>query len=214
MKQAIVMLSGGLDSAVLGYWVKKQGYHTQFLFFDYGQDNLRGELFAARRTARSARIPIEICNISGLKQQFLGLTGENFRMISIRHNLNCWDLAVGLALASEFAIVAGFDTLFTGNIAEDLEWRPKLREYIELYSQSINLLYQGYNGKSNPLLDIQAPFISKSKTEVIKLGKSLGVDFANTWTCQVNGTTRCGVCLGCVARKKAFAAAKIKDAAA
>ncbi|WP_144491109.1 7-cyano-7-deazaguanine synthase [Bacillus sp. WP8] len=210
-RRAIVLLSGGIDSTVLAYWVKKEGYDVQLMFLDYGQDNARSELFAARRTSRSLKVPIEVVSIPGLKNQFVGFTGPEYRMVSVRHELNCWDLALGLGITSEFAIVAGYSKLFVGNVENDLKWRPRLQEYIKSYESSINLLYDGYMGREGPVLSIEAPLLDKSKTEVIKLGAKLGVEFANTWSCQEKSIKPCGECLGCEERATGFKEARIND---
>ena len=210
-KRAIVLLSGGIDSAVLAYWVKKEGYDVELMFIDYGQDNARSELFASRRTSRALKVPIEVVSIPGLKNQFLGFTGPEYRMISIRHDLNCWDLALGLGIATEFAIVAEYQKLFVGNIQNDLKWRPRLKEYIQSAEDSINILYDGYRGQEGPLLKIEAPFLNKSKKEVIQIGDQLGINFANTWSCQAQSIKPCGKCLGCQERNQAFKEANVID---
>ena len=214
MAAASLLLSGGLDSVVLIHWALREGYELQALFFDYGQDALRGELFCARVTTKNLKIPLEVFDISGLRRNFLGLTGYDYRMISTRGTLGpepngkpCEDKALALGIAAEYTVLTNRQSLLTGAIVEDTKATPEMQEFLNAFSLSIRHLY----ARTGQRFSIEAPFLKKSKAEVVRLGQTLHVNWAHTWSCEASGRVACRKCSGCKERTDAFTAAGVED---
>jgi len=90
-------------------------------------------------------------------------------------------------------------------IKEQTEYNSGLKLFLNNWINTIGPL------NPNKHLEIRAPFVDTSKAKIVKLGTSLSVDVTNTWSCHKSGSYHCGVCGGCISRKKAFSNASILD---
>jgi len=215
MKKAIVLVSGGLDSATCLAIAADRGYSSYALSFDYGQRSV-SELDAARRVV-SANTAIEHKVIELKMGEFGGsaLTDVNIDVPEIESEgipvtyvpaRNTIFLSYALAWAE----VVDADAIFIGVNALDYSGYPDCRpEYIEAFQNLINLATKV--GVEGHRISLETPLINLSKAEIIKTGERLKVDYALTVSCyQADELGQaCSICNSCRLRKKGF-----KDAVA
>lgn len=215
--KAVVLLSGGLDSATCLAIAKDKGYEVYALSFDYGQRS-QTELQAAQKLARDAGvihkvIQINLGNIGGsaLVDETIDMPEEGVgddipvTYVPARNT-------VFLSFALGWAEVLEAETIFIGVNAVDYSGYPDCRpEFIDAYQQLIPFATKaGVNGQH---VTIQTPLISLTKAEIIQTGKNLGVDYALTISCYQaddNGLA-CGKCDSCRLRQQGFANAGLAD---
>ncbi len=220
MKKAVVLLSGGLDSAVALYLAKSQGYKLHALSFDYGQRHDR-ELQAAKAIAKKAgAADHQVVTLKLDKWGGSSLTDKNMEVEN--GNVNRDDIPVTyvparnmvfLSVAASLAEAIGAQDIFIGVSEVDYSGYVDCRqEFIDGMEKAINLGTVMGAEKNQPI-KIHAPFVHKTKAEEIKIGVELGVDFGLTWSCYRGGEKPCGTCDSCLLRAKAFAEAEIIDTA-
>jgi len=217
-KHAVVLLSGGLDSATTLAIAREQGYLCHALSFDYGQRH-RAELQAADRVAtavgaiehRTMRIDFAGIGGSALTDTNIAVPEEQQAGIPITYvpARN----TVFLSLALGWAEVLNSSDLFMGVNAVDYSGYPDCRPaFIHAFEQLANLATKaGVEGVSQ--FKVHAPLISLSKAQIIQRGLQLGVDFSQTVSCyQADSEGRaCGRCESCRLRREGFAAAGVPD---
>lgn len=218
-KKAVILLSGGLDSATVLAIASSKEYECHTISFDYGQ-RTRSELDAAKALsesmgAKSHRVVnVDMSPIGG---SALTDTSIDVPVSGVEKNeipvtyvpaRNTVFLSYALALAE----VLGADDLFIGVNAVDYSGYPDCRpEYIDAFEKMANLATKvGVEGHA---LHIQTPLIDLTKAQIIQAGTRLGVDYALTVSCyQADDQGRaCGVCDSCRLRKQGFADAGIAD---
>ena len=221
-KKAIVLLSGGLDSATVLAITLKIGYSPITLCFDYGQRH-RVELDKARALSlkmgalehKEVKIDLRQFGGSALTDDIdvpKGRTaGEMSAEIPVTYVPARNTVFLSFALAA--AEAAGAEDIFIGVNAIDYSGYPDCRtEYIQAFEQMANLATKaGVEGTSK--FKIHTPLIKMTKAEIIKKGLELGVDYSLTHSCyhpDANGTP-CGECDSCLLRKKGFEEAGVKD---
>lgn len=218
MKKAVVLLSGGMDSATTLYWAKKNGYKPYCLIFDYGQRHKR-ELESAKAVAKSAGCAYTILKISlpwkGSvlldKKQKLSKDRNLFKTSKeIPPTYVPARNIIFLSFALSCAETLGADSIFIGANAIDFSGYPDCRpEFYRAFSKVISTGTKA--GIENKRIKIEIPLIRKSKAEIITLGSCLGVPFESTWSCYYGGKRPCGKCDSCYFRAKGFKEAKIAD---
>ena len=217
MKKAVVLVSGGLDSATTLALAQEQGYTCYALSFDYGQRH-RCELEAASKVAETAGvvehkvITLNLDNIGGsaLTDSAIAVPHQPTEGIPVTYvpARN----TVFLALALGWAEVLGAEAIFIGVNAVDYSGYPDCRPvFIEAFARLARLATRaGVEGKP---IHIDTPLIHLSKAEIIQQGMRLGVDYANTISCydpDMQGRA-CGQCDSCRLRAAGFAAAGVPD---
>jgi len=217
MKKAVVLVSGGLDSATTLALAQEQGYACYALSFDYGQRH-RCELEAASKVAAVAGvvehkvITLDLDNIGGsaLTDSAIPVPHQPTEGIPVTYvpARN----TVFLALALGWAEVLGAEAIFIGVNAVDYSGYPDCRpEFIEAFARLARLATRaGVEGKP---IHIDTPLIHLSKAEIIQQGMRLGVDYANTISCydpDAQGRA-CGQCDSCRLRAAGFKAAGMPD---
>ncbi len=218
MKKAVVLLSGGLDSATCLAIARSQGFECYCLSFNYGQRHC-AELAAADRVVKALGAAKHRVLNFGLAQ-FGGsaLTDTNIAVpvdgvqpgIPVTYVPARNTIMLSLALA--WAEVLGSRDIFVGVNAVDYSGYPDCRpEYISAFETMANLATKA--GVEGAKLHIHAPLIDLSKAEIIRLGAQLGVDYGLTVSCyQADEQGRaCGVCDSCRLRAEGFAAAGVSD---
>ena len=217
MKKAVILLSGGLDSATLLALAKQQGFICHALSFNYGQRH-GAELNAARHIAEHARvvehkvvhIGLDAFGGSALTDTNLAVpsqpsTGIPITYVPARNT-------VFLAFALGWAEVLGASDIFIGVNAVDYSGYPDCRpEFIDAFENLARLATKaGVEGQS---FKIHTPLIDMGKGEIIRLGLDLGVDYAHTVSCYSadDAGRACGVCDSCRLRKAGFEAAGVTD---
>ena len=213
--KAIVLLSGGLDSATV-LAIAQQDYDCHCISFNYAQRS-QSELQAAIRLAEQAGVTHQLIRIdegvmpgsaltdSGIAVPESGGEGIPVTYVPARNTLF---LSHALAVAE----VLGSQAIFIGVNAVDYSGYPDCRpEYIRAYETMANLATKaGVEGRK---LHIHTPLIDKSKAEIIRIGTELGVDYALTVSCyQANAAGEaCGHCDSCRLRRKGFIDAGTAD---
>ena len=220
MKPAVVLLSGGLDSATCLAIARSQGFACYCLSFNYGQRHL-AELEAAERVALALRATEHRILNLGLAQ-FGGsaLTDSTIAVpvAGIQPGIPVTYVparnTIMLSLALAWAEVLGSRDIFVGVNAVDYSGYPDCRpEYIAAFEKMANLATRaGVEGEGGKL-SIHAPLIDLSKADIIRTGIPLGVDYGLTVSCyQADDEGRaCGVCDSCRLRAEGFAAAGQTD---
>ncbi|WP_312957195.1 7-cyano-7-deazaguanine synthase QueC [Stutzerimonas nitrititolerans] len=216
-KKAVVLLSGGLDSATVVAMAKAQGYSCYTMSFDYGQRH-RAELQAAERVA--CQLGVVEHKVIGLNLNGIGGSALTDSTIDVpeapEEGIPVTYVparnTVFLSLAVGWAEVIGARDLFIGVNAVDYSGYPDCRpEFIEAFERMANLATKaGVEGQG---FSIQAPLQNLSKAQIIQEGIRLGVDYAITVSCyQADDEGRaCGKCDSCRLRKAGFQAAGIED---
>jgi len=214
---AVVLLSGGLDSATCLAMAQAQGYRCHALSFDYGQRH-HSELFAAERLAHQQKVAawqvirIDMTGIGGsaLTDSSLAVPEEETSGIPITYvpARN----TVFLSFALGWAEVLEADAIFIGVNALDYSGYPDCRPaFIEAFQRMANLATRaGVEGRE---LKVETPLLHMTKADIIRAGHALGVDYSQTVSCyQADAAGRaCGRCDSCRFRRKGFAEAGLQD---
>jgi 7-cyano-7-deazaguanine synthase len=217
VRKAVVLLSGGLDSATVLAMARAQGFDCHALSLDYGQRH-HAELAAARRIALALGVsdhkvlPLSLDAIGGsaltddsINVPEAGGEGIPVTYVPARNT-------VFLALALGWAEVLGATDLFVGVNAVDYSGYPDCRPaFIEAFEHLANLATRA--GVEGERFQVRAPLIQMSKAEIIRTGTELGVDYALTVSCyqaDENGAA-CGVCDSCRLRAEGFQSAGVTD---
>ena len=216
-KKAVVLISGGLDSATCLAIARDQGYSCYGMSFDYGQRH-RSELVFAEKAATNAGledykvITIDMRGVGGsaLTDSSIAVPEKETDGIPVTYVPARNTVFLSYALA--WAEVLNAEAIFIGVNALDYSGYPDCRtEFIEAFQAMANLATkQTVEGSS---ITIKTPLINKTKAEIITLGSSLGVDYSQTVSCyQADEAGRaCGVCDSCRLRQKGFEEAGIDD---
>lgn len=217
--KAVILLSGGLDSATVLAMAKSQGFECHTISFDYGQRH-KAELHAAERLsnglgAASHRVmSVDMSQIGGSaltdNRIDVPVSGVDKTEIPVTYvpARNTVFLSFALALAE----VLEANDIFIGVNAVDYSGYPDCRpEYIAAYEAMANLATK--SGVEGHRLHISTPLIDLSKAEIIQSGLALGVDYSLTVSCyQANDLGEaCGVCDSCRLRKQGFVDAGVSD---
>ena len=213
--KAVILVSGGLDSATVLAMVKAQGFDCHALAVDYGQRH-RSELKAAARVANANGVQLKILPLDLRALGGSALTddidvpeketpGIPVTYVPARNTIM-------LSLALAWAEVLGSDDIFIGVNAVDYSGYPDCRpEFIAAYQQMARLATRA--GVEGGKVTIHTPLIGLTKADIIHRGVELGVDYSLTVSCyQADSAGRaCGVCDSCRIRKEGFRSAHIPD---
>ena len=218
MRPAVVLLSGGLDSATTLAIARRRGYATHCLSIDYGQRH-RAELDAAARVAQALgavehqvmRLDLTAFGGSALTDTAIDVPVDGAQggipatYVPARNT-------IFLSLALAYAEVRGAADIFFGANAVDYSGYPDCRpEYMQAFEALANLATKA--AVSGTRLTLHTPIIGLSKGEIIREGGALGVDYALTVSCyqaSADGLA-CGRCDSCRLRRAGFEAAGVPD---
>lgn len=222
---AVVLLSGGLDSTTALAIARSEGFRINALTFDYGQRH-SAEVEAARRIGRQFRVARH--EIAEMDLRAFGGSALTSEIPVPKSRFPASDVpaassipvtyvparnTIFLAYALGFAEVTGSFSIFIGVNALDYSGYPDCRpEYIRAFEQLANLATKiAVEGTERVL--IRAPLIDLTKRDIIRLGASLGVDYSMTASCYDPGSDgeACGECDACRLRLKGFAEAGLND---
>lgn len=222
MKKAVAIISGGLDSSVLAYLLRKEGYNLHLLSFDYGQRHRRelesaksiASNFVAPWMARSATHHIvdiksagKLLAGSSLTDPDIAVPDGHYAAESMKKTVVPNRNAIMLAIAYGMAVGWEANIVATAVHAGDHYIYPDCRPpFLSALEHAFQLGNEGFGKPA-----IYAPFISLSKADIVKIGVDLDVPFADTWSCYKGGATHCGTCGTCVERKEAFTLAGVPD---
>ena len=218
MKKAIVLLSGGLDSAVVLYYVRRKNYKITCLTFNYNQKHKR-EIESAKRLVKLIKTGHILINIelpsksSSLIDKMKPIPRGSSTKINKMRIPTTYVPArniIFLSYALSYAEAEKTDDIFIGVNAIDYSGYPDCRpEFLRAFKRMSKLgTKRGIQGQP---VDIIAPLLNKSKAEIVRLGSRLDVPFEYTWSCYKGGERPCGQCDSCRLRAKGFKEAGIKD---
>jgi 7-cyano-7-deazaguanine synthase len=217
MRRAVVLLSGGLDSATILAIARGENYICHCLTIDYGQRH-RAELDAAARVAARLNaaehrvLAFDLTPIGGSALTDPDIPVPESRTTGIPVTYVPARNTIFLALALAWAEVRGAQDIFFGANAVDYSGYPDCRpEYMRAFEALANLATKaGVEGRT---LVLHTPIIALTKAEIIRRGSALGVDYALTVSCyQANAEGRaCGRCDACRLRRAGFETAGIAD---
>ena len=218
MTPAVVLLSGGLDSAVTLAMAKRDGFEPHALSFDYGQRH-RVEIEAAKRVGNSlgvrdhrfANIDLRVFGGSALTEDIAVPThGAGGEQIPITYVPARNTIFLSYALA--FAEVIEARDIFIGVNAVDYSGYPDCRpDFLRAFEHLASLATKAGVGGTN--FNIHAPLLELSKADIIREGAKLGVDLSLTHSCYdpASDGAACGRCDSCQLRLKGFAEAGLTD---
>lgn len=213
MKKPLVLFSGGIDSTTALHWALARSEHIQALTFDYGQRHAV-EIRMSRAICRRLNVPQRVFRVdlrqvggSALTDTHMPLT-EVSRVEQIGSGIPGTYVpfrnGVFLSLAAAWADFQGLDTLVCGFHVIDSPNYPDTREpFVQAMERAINLGTR--TGASGEKIRIQTPFADRRKSEIIRMGLSLGADYAYSVSCYAGGEVPCLRCSSCFLRQQAWA---------
>lgn len=226
MKAAVTLLSGGLDSTTLAYYLRSKGYREIIaLSFDYGQRHKK-ELRAAQEIAdlldaEHHIITLGVADDGWATRPLSVLLGKNAltdsavpvpdghyaednMKVTVVPNRN----AIMLSIAYGVAVARGAELVAFAAHSGDHRIYPDCRpEFVEALGRALEL----GNEWADPLPRIEGPFLNTDKAEIVREASRLQVPFVQTWSCYKGGDSHCGTCGTCYERREAFEQAGIHD---
>ena len=220
MSEAIVLLSGGLDSTTALAMAKEKGYEIIALTFDYGQKHKR-ELDSAKKIAKHFKvkehlvIPLDVGKLlqSSLTQKSIAIPegrSEDEMASGIPSTYVPARNLVFLSIASSIAESRGAKSVFIAVNAVDFSGYPDCTpEFIEAFQKAVDAGTKA--GRTGKGIRIETPLIDLSKAEIVREAYRLKVPLELTWSCYKGGRRACGKCDSCQLRLRGFAEAGFKD---
>lgn len=212
--KTLVVISGGLDSTVLLHYVKEQGDLPIGLSVLYGQRHRR-ELRHAQKACERLRVQHLVLDVSSALGDVLG--GSALTSMEVDVPLGHYEdesmkatvvpnrNMLLLAMAGSMAVGLGAERIAYGAHAGDHAIYPDCRpDFVAAMGRALALC------DWKPL-ELYAPFIHKTKADIVALGQQLGVAMETTWSCYQGGSVHCGKCGTCVERREAFDLAGVRD---
>jgi len=215
MKKAVVLLSGGLDSATVLYYAKKKHFKAHCITFQYGQRHKK-EISFAKRLAAKTNSDWKLLDIS-LPWKGSSLIDKNIALPKRKrasHDIPSTYVPgrniIFLSYAVSYAEAIGAKKVFIGANQIDYSGYPDCRgSFLQAFSIAIKKGTRA--GVKGNAIKIEAPLLDKNKGKIVELAASLKVPFKYTWSCYKGAKSPCGVCDSCLLREKGFKQAKIKD---
>ena len=211
MKKSMIILSGGMDSVTLLYDYEEE--IALAVTFDYGSNhNKREEEFAKYHCEKLGiehiTIPLTFIHDyfkSSLLEGASAIPDGHYEDETMKSTVVPFRNGIMLSIACGIAESRGFETVFIANHFGDHAIYPDCRMgFIDAMSEAMRLgTYKG--------ILVDAPYTKLTKTDIAKIGKSLGIDYSKTYSCYKGGEKHCGKCGTCVERKEALRDAGIED---
>ena len=214
-KKALCIMSGGMDSTLATYMMKKEGYEIIALHFNYEQRTQEKELKAFHKLCKKLHVetPYVIdlgffadIGASALTDKSIDIPtdgvedGVPVTYVPFRNG-------IFISIATAIAEKEGAEVLCIGVVEEDSSGYPDCRdEYIKSMQKSINL-----GTKDNTKLEIKMPLVHLKKSEIVKKAVELEVPLSLTWSCYKSEDKACGVCDSCRLRLNGFKIAGVVD---
>jgi 7-cyano-7-deazaguanine synthase len=219
MSRSIVLFSSGIDSTTALYWALAKRDAVHALTFDYGQRH-KVEVRCARHIARRLGVPQTILKLDLAP---IGGSALTDRTIKLPRYNRASQIKAGppvtyvpfrngilIALAAAWAETRGFDEIICGFHTIDSPDYPDTRpEFVRAMERAVNAGTKAAYGKAK--ITLAAPFVRMKKSEIIRLGLSLGADYSASVSCYAGGEHPCGACSSCHLRRRAFAEAGATD---
>lgn len=212
MKDSVIIVSGGMDSVTLLYEMQER--IALGISFDYGSNHNAKEIPFARMHCERLGIKHITIGLGFMHQYFKSSLLEGAEAIPEGHYADSnmkstvvpFRNGIMLSIAAGIAESNGLKFVMMANHGGDHAIYPDCRpEFVEAMSKATKL-------GTYPGIEVLAPYTNISKTDIARRGKSLGIDYTETWSCYKGGDIHCGLCGTCVERKEALADAGIEDA--
>ena len=212
---AIVLVSGGMDSLVTAAIAKNECDDTSFLHVNYGQKTEQKELESFNKIVEFYKPEKSLITDINYLKKIGGSSLTDVQILVKDHNKTSeipdsyvpFRNAHLISIAVSWAEIIGANRIYIGAVEEDSSGYPDCREsFFKQLEKAIDL-----GTKNNTKIEIITPIIHKTKTEIIKIGKELNVSFELSWSCYKNNDIACGLCDSCFLRIKAFKEIGIKD---
>lgn len=217
-KKALVLFSGGLDSTTCLYWALAQGYECETLTVTYGQRHAR-EIKSAQQIAEKVgvkthfldvKLPwLDGCSLTNPTQALPDIPVEKITEGSIPSTYVPGRNLLFLSLAGSLLDAIDADTIIAGPNAVDFSGYPDCTP--DFYKAAAEALNRGTKKGVTEGIEVLAPLMYLSKTDIVRLADQLYVPFELTWSCYAGGDKPCGKCDSCKLRARGFAEAGVKD---
>jgi len=216
LPQAVVLLSGGMDSCVTGAIMRSRGYALNVLHTNYGQltERKERECFHAQADYFNAtrRLIVDTRHLamiggSSLTETSIEVTKANLNSTEIPTSYVPFRNANILSIATSWAEVIGAEAIAVGAVEEDSSGYPDCRkEFFEAFEQAID-----HGTRPTTKIRIETPVIEMSKAEIIQTGLALHAPLHLTWSCYKREDVACGECDSCALRLRGFREAGAND---
>jgi 7-cyano-7-deazaguanine synthase len=213
---AVVLVSGGMDSATAAFEAKQRGYHLYFLHTTYGQQTADKESECARQLAEYMDVAdflhIETDHLarigaSSLTDDSIEVNDVDLDSDEIPSSYVPFRNANLLSMATSYAEANDCEAIFIGAHSEDYSGYPDCRpEFFDAFQQVIDV-----GTKPATSIEMVAPFVDWSKTDIVERGLDLDVPYGVTWSCYREEAPACGTCDACAYRLKALQEAGVED---
>jgi 7-cyano-7-deazaguanine synthase len=220
MSEAIVLLSGGLDSSTVLAMAKERGFDLVAVTFDYGQKHRR-ELQSAKKIAEAAGvkehivIPLDLGKYlrSSLTQKGMEIP-KHRKVKDISSDIPDTYVPsrniVFLSIASSIAESRGSEAIFIAANAVDFSGYPDCTpEFLRSFQKVLEVGTKA--GREGRAVKVEAPLLKMTKGEIVKEALRLKVPLKHTWSCYEGGEKACGLCDSCQLRRRGFSQAGAKD---
>lgn len=213
MIKALVLLSGGMDSATALAWAVSKGFSVETISFDYGSKHNNEEYKYALKLCeeykvKNTRIPLSFIN-QHFKSDLLSSGGEipegHYADESMKRTVVPFRNGIMLSICAGLAESIGAKKLILGNHFGDHAIYPDCRKVF------IDPMAKAIEEGTYERIEVLSPFVTLDKADIARLGNSLGLDYSLTYSCYKGEETHCGVCGTCVERKEAFALSGVVD---
>ena len=214
--KALVVLSGGMDSATALYLAKQEFDLVEAITFNYGQQHGK-EVWFAEGLATFANVRWDLIPLQALGHHLKSALTDPTIAVPEGHyadetmkatvvpnrNMIMLSIACGIAISREC------NQVIIGVHAGDHPIYPDCRpEFIDSFNSAVRLGSEGFHVDE---FQVCAPFINMEKSDIASMGDQLGVPWEQTWSCYKGGTLHCGKCGTCVERREAFSIAGLVD---
>lgn len=211
MKDALIILSGGMDSVTMLYEYRER--IALALTFDYGSNHAENEIACARLHCdrlgiRHIIIPLDFIHryfTSSLLQGGDAIPEGHYTSEKMASTVVPFRNGIMLSIACGMAESNGLKCVMIANHGGDHTIYPDCRD------EFIRAMSQAMNAGTDTNVQVFAPYTNISKADIARHGKALGLDYSETWSCYKGGSVHCGKCGTCIERKEALAEAGIKD---
>jgi 7-cyano-7-deazaguanine synthase len=215
-KRAVVLVSGGMDSATAVAEARERGYEPYFLHTSYGQKTEGKEFECAERLAEDFEaaefLHVETGHLahigaSSLTDEAVAVADTDMDNEEIPTSYVPFRNANLLSMAVSYAEAVGAEAVFVGAHSEDYAGYPDCRPaFFEAFETVVEV-----GTKPETHISIEAPFVEWSKTDIAERGLELGVPYEHTWSCYRAEEPACGTCDSCAYRLQAFKNAGARD---
>lgn len=211
MKDSLILLSGGLDSTTLLYAMKDR--IALAVFFDYGSNHNHREFAMARNNCLELGIELIAIPLDFMGKYFKSslLSGAedipegNYDDENMKSTVVPFRNGIMLSIACGLAESNGLKRVMIANHAGDHAIYPDCRE------EFVNAMSAAMRAGTYDGIEICAPFTNMTKTDIVREGAALGLDYAMTYSCYKGGEKHCGKCGTCMERKEAFVLSGVAD---